>query len=149
MAFDPRDDHERALAEALVRAMEPVAAELRLVNAADFIALIHGEKFVNIQDIVTSSVELFFKPGTLSFGWGAQVDVEWDRAPVLSFDMEFRHRSVWLIFKLILRGLQTDVRVEHVSLPEAASTLSRELDMLREAIADARRNSNNDEFIAH
>jgi hypothetical protein len=59
-----RDSHIELLANALRAALEPVAAELRLVDAGDFIAYIHDEKFANIQDIVNSSVELFFKRGT-------------------------------------------------------------------------------------
>jgi len=63
-------------ANALGTAFEPVANELRLIDVADFVAYIHAEKFANIQDIVNSSVELFFKPGTLSFGWGAEFELD-------------------------------------------------------------------------
>jgi len=57
-----RDDQDELPANALGAAFEPVA-ELRLVDVADFLAYIHAEKFANIQDIVNSSVELFFKTG--------------------------------------------------------------------------------------
>ena len=137
MLFDVRDDHAGLVTSALLKAMEPVADELRMVGAADFITFIHGDKFANIQDIVSSSVELYFKPGTLSFGWGAELDAGWDRPPAVSLDMEFHHRSVWLIFKLILRALQTEVKVEHISLPDSASKQGGELALLTEAIADA------------
>jgi hypothetical protein len=60
MLLGPRDDQVELPANALGTAFEPVAAELRLVDVADFIAYIHAEKFANIQDIVNSSVELFF-----------------------------------------------------------------------------------------
>ena len=111
-----RDDHVELPTNALDTAFEPVAAELRLIDVADFIAYIHAEKFANIQDIVNSSVELFFKPGTLSFGWGAEFELDWNSLPVITLDMEFQHRSVWLVFKLSLRALQTNVTVEHLSL---------------------------------
>jgi hypothetical protein len=106
MLLGRRDDHVERLANALGAAFESVAAELRLIDVGDFIAFIHDEKFANIQDIVDSSVELFFKPGTVSFGWGAQFELDWNSSPVISLDMEFRHGSVWLVFKLILRALQ-------------------------------------------
>src|ERR1700738_5415083 len=109
MLLGQRDDHVELPMNALGTAFEPVAAELRLVDVADFIAYIHAEKFANIQDIVNSSVELFFKPGTLSFGWGAEFELDWNSLPVITLDMEFRHRSVWLVFKLVLRALQTKV----------------------------------------
>jgi hypothetical protein len=69
-------DYDAVPASALVSAFEPVAAELRLVDAADYIAYIHQEKFANIHDIVNSSVELFFRPGTLTFGWGAEYELD-------------------------------------------------------------------------
>src|ERR1700704_3709400 len=128
-------------AEALGTAFEPVANELRLVDVADFVAYIHAEKFANIQDIVNSSVELFFKPGTLSFGWGAEFELDWNSVPVITLDMEFRHRSVWLVFKLVLRALQTNVTVEHLSLGKTSGDLRRDMAALIAAIADARLSS--------
>jgi hypothetical protein len=134
-------DHVELPANALGAALEPVAAELRLVDVADFIAYIHAEKFANIQDIVNSSVELFFKPGTLSFGWGAEFELDWNSLPVITLNMEFRHRSVWLVFKLILRALQTNVTVEHVSLGKTSGDPSQDMAALIAAIADARLSS--------
>ncbi|MGA7384140.1 MAG: hypothetical protein WBW81_05455 [Methylocella sp.] len=128
-------------ANALGKAFEPVAAELRLVDVADFIAYIHAGKFANIQDIVNSSVELFFKPGTLSFGWDAQFEVSWDRLPVITLDMEFRHRSVWLVFKLILRALQTNVTVEYLSVGATSGDPRQDMAALIETIVDARLSS--------
>jgi hypothetical protein len=125
-------------ANALGTAFEPVAAELRLVDVADFVAYIHAEKFANIQDIVNSSVELFFKPGTLSFGWNAEFELDWNSLPVITLGMEFRHRSVWLVFKLILRALQTNVTVEHLSLGKTSRDPRQDMAALIAAIADAR-----------
>src|ERR1700732_4448350 len=96
MLLGPRDDQVELAANALGAAFEPVAAELRLVDVGDFIAYIHSEKFANIQDIVNSSVELFFKPGTLSFRWGAEFELEWNSLPVITLGIEVRYRSVWL-----------------------------------------------------
>ena len=82
-----REDHVELLANALGAALESVAAELRLIDAGDFIAFIHDEKFANIQDIVNSWVELFFRPGAVSFGWGAEYELDWNSSPVISFDI--------------------------------------------------------------
>ena len=136
-----RDDQAELPANALGTAFEPVAAELRLVDVADFIAYIHAEKFANIQDIVNSSVELFFKPGTLSFGWGAEFELDWNSVPVITLDMEFRHRSVWLVFKLILRALQTNVTVEFLSVGKTSCDPREDMAALIAAIADARLSS--------
>ena len=123
-------------------AFGPVAAELRLVEVGDFIAFIHDEKFADIQDIVNSSVELFFKPRTVSFGWGADFELDWNSTPVIRLDMEFRHGSVWLVFKLILRALQTDVKIAYFSPSKSSGHQGSRLgETLTEALADARRNS--------
>jgi hypothetical protein len=132
------DGQIELLSKALGTAFERVGAELRLVDVADFVAYIHAEKFANIQDIVNSSVELFFKPGTLSFGWNAEFELDWNSLPVITLGMEFRHRSVWLVFKLILRALQTNVTVEHLSLGRTSGDPRQDMAALIAAIADAR-----------
>jgi hypothetical protein len=137
MLLGQRDDQVELPANALGTALEPVAAELRLVDVADFIAYIHAKKFANIQDIVNSSVELFFKPGTLSFGWDAEFDLDWNSLPLITLDMEFLHRSVWLVFKLIFSALQTNVMVEHLSLGKTSGDPRQDMAALIETIADA------------
>jgi hypothetical protein len=52
--------------------------------------------------------------------------------------MEFRHRSVWLVFKLILRALQTNVTVEYLSLGKTSGDPRQDMAALIETIADAR-----------
>ncbi len=133
-----REGHIELLANALRAALEPVAAELRLVDAGDFIAFIHDEKFANIQDIVNSSVELFFKRGALSFGWGAEYELDWNGSPAIILDMEFRRASVWLVFKLVLRAVQTDVKIVYFSSGKSSSDSMQDVAALIEAIADAR-----------
>jgi hypothetical protein len=149
MLLDPCTSRQGPLVRALTRAVEPFAAELRLVDAKDFVAYIHEDKLANIQDIVNSSAELFFKPGTLSFGWGADVEIDWNSAPTVALDMELRHRSVWLVFKLILRALQTEVIVEHVTLRKPAGSSSQDLELLLETINDARLGLDGQQIIPH
>ena len=141
MLVGERDDYVELPANALGQAFEPVAAELRLVDVADFISYIHAGKLANIQDIVNSSVELFFKPGTLTFGWDAEFELDWNSLPVITLEMEFRHRSVWLVFKLILRALQTNVTVKYLSLGKTSDDPRQDIATLIETIADARLSS--------
>lgn len=125
---------ERALREAVA----PVADELRLVDVADFVAYIHAGQFANIQDIVHSSVELLFKPGTLSFGGGAEVEIGWDISPSMALDMEFRHHGVWAVFKLIMHGRETAVVIEHLSFAPASGRAAIDTKRMVAALADAR-----------
>lgn len=138
MMLGQRDQRVGHLANTLGAIFEPLGAELRLVDAGDFIAFIHDGKFANIQDIVDSSVELFFKPGTVSFGWGAEFKLDWDSVPVISLDMEFRDGPVWLLFKLILRALQTDVKIDYFSSSSSLSESKQDPAVLMEAVAAAR-----------
>jgi hypothetical protein len=136
-----RRDHVAAPTSALAASFAPVATELRLVNPADFIAYIHQEKFANINDIVNSSVELFFRPGTLTFGWGAEYELDWNSAPIIKLDMEFRHRAVWLVFKLVLGMSQTEVIVDYLSVGTTTVWSRQSVAQLLEAIADAQLDS--------
>jgi hypothetical protein len=78
------------------------------------------------------------KPGTLSFGWGAEVELDWNSLPVITLGMEFRHRSVWLVFKLILRAQQTKVIIEYLSLGKTSGDSRQDMAALIETITDAR-----------
>ena len=67
-----------------------------MMNVADYISFIHLEQFNNIRDIVNSSMELYFKHGTLSYGCTADYELEWDQPPSILLDLEFRHHgSCW------------------------------------------------------
>lgn len=140
MVLGQRDSHEELLARAAGRAFEPLGAELRLVDPGHFIAYIHDENLANIQDIVESSAELFFKPGTIAFGWGAAYELEWNSKPAVTLDMEFRHHHVWLVFKLILRAARADVKIEHFSTGESSCEAGQSAAALAKALASARLN---------
>ena len=77
-----RDDEDSAESErALAAAAKEFAAELRLTDVVDLITFIRTENHPNINDLVNSSAELYFKPGTLSYGWAADVDLRVGRQP--------------------------------------------------------------------
>lgn len=125
---------EKALAEGI----KEIAAELRLIDVADFIAYIRTEQFANIEDLVNSSAELFFKDGTLSFGWSANLDVKWGCPPTILLDMEFRHMAVSVFFNLMLRSMNGGVDIQHISFENASGDPDEDTKRLVEAIADAR-----------
>ena len=52
--------------------------------------------------------------------------------------MEFRHRAVWLVFKLVLGTSQTKVIVDHLSVGTTTGWSRQSVAPLLEAIADAR-----------
>lgn len=138
----PAQDRAQGLAAAKIlgRSLAEVAADLRLIDAADLVAYIRLGQFANIGDLVNSSAELFFKEGTLSFAWAAEAEVRWGSPPKISLDMEFRHREVTVFFNFTLRARQGIVAVHRVLFddPAAAQDAESGLRWLSEALADAR-----------
>lgn len=127
-------EREKALAEGI----KDVASELRLIDAADFVAFIRTEQFANIKSLVTSSTEMYFKPGTLSFGLSGEVNLKWGGTPTVVLDMEFHHRQVNVYFRLLLEALQAGVEIDYISFEDGAADPDENTQRLIAAIRDAR-----------
>ena len=95
------------------------------------------ENYPNLGDLVNSSVELFFKPGVLQYGWGAEVELNWNRTPSVILDMEFRHMGVNVYFRLTLRAPTFDIDLHYVSFDARSDCPDENTRRLVEAIADA------------
>jgi hypothetical protein len=137
MQKQPRNyalEREMALAEGL----RDVASELRLIEAADLIAFIRTEQFGNIANLVASSTEFYFLPGTVKFGQSGDIDVRWGGTPVISLDMEFKNRGVSAYFRLRLEALQAGVEITYITFDESAADPNENTRRLVEAISDAR-----------
>jgi hypothetical protein len=124
---------ERALAEALA----DVATELRLVNVIDLIGYVHAERTANIEDLVHSSAELYFKQGALRYACAAEADVKWHAPPSVSLGMEFRWRGATAFFRLQLDAASATIDIQHLALdtPAAPEDLPKRF---ASALADAR-----------
>jgi hypothetical protein len=127
-------ERERALAEG----MREVASELRLVDATDFIAFIRTGQFANVGSLVSSSTELFFKPGTVRFGSSGDIDLKWGGAPSIMLDMEFNHMRVAVHFRLRLETLEAGVEIDYITFEGASADADENTERLVKAIADAR-----------
>ena len=127
-------EREKALADGL----RDVASELRLIDAADLIAFIRTEQFANIGNLVNSSTELYYKPGTLSFGQSADLDVKWGGTPTIALDMEFHHMQIRVYFRLLLEALQAGIEINYISFDGASVDPMENTERLIAAIADAR-----------
>ncbi|HVY43144.1 MAG TPA: hypothetical protein VG966_08920 [Hyphomicrobiaceae bacterium] len=127
-------ERERALAYGL----REVASELRLIDAVDLVTFIRTEQFGNIRNLVISSTELFFKPGTVSFGLSGDVDLTWGATPSIALDMEFHHMRVNVYFRLLLHALHAAVEINHISFEDGSPDPDENTQRLIDAIADAR-----------
>lgn len=125
---------ERALGDGLGE----VATELRLVDVTDLIAYIRNDQLANLGDLVSSSIERFFKPDTLRYGKAADIDLAWGSEPAIKIDMEFHHQEVSVYFSLLLESLRAGVEINYTNFNDATGNPSRNTARLIKAIADAR-----------
>jgi hypothetical protein len=139
MLVRQQSDHIRVQTEVVEEALQCVAAELLLIDLVDLVTYIRTEQFSNLEDLINSSVELLFKPGTLSFGWAADVDVRWGSPPTVRLDMEFRHMSVTVFFSLSIGPLAARVDIYGVSFDGYSQDPAQNTERLISAIDDARR----------
>lgn len=124
--------------QALGHGIRELASDLRLVEPADYINFVRMECFGNIANLVSSSAELFFKPGTIFFGHSGDVEVSWDQPPTVALDMEFRHKRVSVYFRLVLEAQSAGVEITHLAFDGASDKPDENTQRLIEAIADAR-----------
>jgi len=124
--------------KALGHGIRELASELRMVEPSDYVAFVRAERFANIANLVASSAELFFKPGTICFGHSGEVDLRWGEPPAVVLDMEFRHLHVNIYFRLVLEEQQAGVEITFLSFEGASDAPDDNTRRLVEAIADAR-----------
>lgn len=99
----------------LAEAISPVAAELRLLDAADLISLLRFECHGNLADLVASAAELYFLPGTVNFGFGGDFKLDWDTYPSITLDLEIKPRGVTIYAQLALQADQAGVAINHIA----------------------------------
>ncbi|MGI6246102.1 MAG: hypothetical protein ACOYJQ_10075 [Pseudochelatococcus sp.] len=89
-----------------------------------------------INDIVDSSSEMFFKPGTLCYAFGSRLAERYNAAPAVSLDMRFSHKFVIVSFSLHLDDGFAGVALRDGGLRFSKSATA--LDRLSDAFFDAR-----------
>jgi hypothetical protein len=119
-------------------AIGEVVSELRLVDAADYIAFIRLEHFACISDIVDSAAELYFQPRTVRLGNGGQVHVTWSELPRIELDLELRPSGATVYFTLSLGAEQAGIEVNYVAFDQPDPDPDRNTAFLAAAIEGAR-----------
>jgi hypothetical protein len=127
-------ERERIIADALVG----VASELRLTDAAELITMIRDDHAANLTDLVNSSTELFFKPGTLRYALSASFAAPWDATPVVAMDMEFRHAMVSAFFRLTIGWRRAGVEIVDILFDEDGLDERAQADRLSAALESAK-----------
>lgn len=125
---------EKIIAENIV----DVATELRLADVSDLMHFIRCDQTANIEDIVNSSTELYFKNGTLKYALAAGCSVRWDASPTILLDMEFRHAAVSVFFRLVLSQSRAAVQIIDIFFDEIGLDRGAMIDKLINAVGDAK-----------
>lgn len=125
--------------EALISdALGNFVVELGLVDPADLIAYIRLERYANLNDIIDSSLEMHFKPGSFKFGYGAECYVDWAADMKISLDMEFCHQDVNAQFRLLLDGKEGSVELDQIVFTDHADDVPTNTTALKKALKDSR-----------
>jgi len=126
--------HEKILADGIV----DVASELRMVDISDFIYHIKSENYANVGDLINSSAELYFKPGTITFNWSATLRVDWKAPPAVAFDLEFKNAGVTALFSLELQNDRASVDIRSITFENQEYGSLRNTEMFYDAILSAK-----------
>jgi hypothetical protein len=113
-----KGEYEKILGDSLAE----VASELRLVELSDFVAFIRSGRTGNLECIVDSSAELFFRPGTLRLGSSSDVVLDWGIPPVVKLGMEFHNHDVSIYFHLILESDKVGLRIDFMNIRDGESS---------------------------
>lgn len=119
-------------------AIREVVSDLRLVDVGDYIAFIRLERLANIADLVDSSAELHFMPGTLRLGHGGEAHVAWDNPPRIVLDLELRPQGVTVYFALTMTAQHASVDVNYVAFDDPSRDPLENNDFLEAALERAR-----------
>ncbi len=127
-----------AYASLLEHNLREVADELRTVDVIEIVTFIQSESYAALEDLLQSCSELFFRDGTLTFAWSAEMSVSWDNLPFVKLGMEFRGGGVSVFFDFALSAFDSAVEVAGILFDHDRASGETDLDRLAGALADAR-----------
>ncbi|MGV1751102.1 hypothetical protein [Agrobacterium sp. CG674] len=123
--------------EILARAIGPVAAELRLIDAGDLISLLKFEYYSSLSDLVDSAAELYFHPGTVYFGIGGDYKLDWDTYPSITLDLEIKPKGVTIYAQLQLGKDHAGININHINFQNPSSDPNENTAFLADSLRHA------------
>lgn len=138
-AFTPAPSGLSAYERLLAECMVDMLADLRQVDMDQLAALVLAGAHANIEDLVHSATELFFRERTVSYAWSSEVEIAWGQPPVLHLDLEFQFGGVFLAFRASLRAADAGLTLRALMFDDAPAEGHAERDRLLAALAAARR----------
>ncbi|MBP1861848.1 hypothetical protein J2Z75_005377 [Rhizobium herbae] len=94
---------------------------MRLIDAADFIALLRFESHGSLADLVSSAAELYFLPGTVNFGIGGNYSLDWDTEPEITLDLELKPDGVTIYAQLALGKDSAGLEINHIAFQKPSN----------------------------
>ncbi|MBT9371958.1 hypothetical protein [Rhizobium sp. CSW-27] len=131
-------NHSLEREKILAHAINPVATELRLLDAGDLISLLRLERYGSIADLVSSAAELYFHPGTVNFGAGGEYRLEWNGPPQIVLDLEIKPRGVSVYARLTLTDQTAGIEIDHISFQTPSDDPQENTAFLSRSLHDAR-----------
>jgi len=128
------EKREQIVAEAI----RPIATELRLIDAADFIALLRFESYASLADLVESAAELYFLPGTVNFGLGGNYNLDWNSCPEIILDLELKPRGVTVYARLVLAADTAGIEISHINFQQPSSDPDENTAFLAKSLEEAK-----------
>lgn len=116
-SFDKELD-VNAFEEVLACNIKDVIADFCLTDADIIRSYVSKQLHGNMNEIVSSSAELFFKDDTLSYARAADISTALGHPPCIVLDMEFAYDTVSVFFKLVLGEFSVGVHINRVLLSE-------------------------------
>ena len=135
-----RIDHSQVREKILGDSIRGVASDLRLIDLPDLVSYLKTGQIASVSTLVQASIELSFKPETLSFGLAGDVYLEWGVLPRVSLDMEFHHESVHVYFRLMLEAEEAGVEITYISFEGESTGPGHNTTRLHQALGEARLN---------
>lgn len=135
-----RIDHSQVREKLLGDRVRSVATDLRLIDLPDLVSYLNTGQIASVRTLVQASIELSFKPETLTFGHSGDVYLEWGSPPRVSFDMEFHHGLVHVYFRLTLDAEEAGVEITYISFEGESAGPSHNTMRLHDALGEARLN---------
>lgn len=130
--------HSTEREEIVAQAISPLASELRLIDAADLIALLRFEYHGSIADLVESAAELYFHPGTIKLGIGGDYVLDWDSYPSITLDLEIAPKGVTVYARLMLARDKAGVEIVYVEFDSPSPDHDINTAFLADSLRDAR-----------
>lgn len=133
-----RQPHTASREIIVANAIREVVNELRLVDPADYTALIRLESMASLSDVVMTAAELYLMPGTLRLGHGCEAHISWTEPPRIVLDLELRPKGVRIYLTLTLSANDATVDLGYVAFDQGSDDPEENTLFLQNALEDAR-----------